>query len=70
MIPIEGGAIDVADTLETSLNALLEKFDILLESYFAQTPTSEIEYVWDVLYDIETTGKENSTAGWSINNDG
>ena len=54
-VTVQGGVINEVDRLETLLNALPEKCDILRESNFAQTPAPEIEYVWDRMYDIETT---------------
>ena len=42
-ITVQGGVINEVDSLETPLNALPEKYDILRESYFAQTPAPEIE---------------------------
>ena len=59
-VTVQGGVVDVGDRLETLLNALPEKYDILRESYFAQTPAPEIEYVWDRMYDIETTEKRRA----------
>ena len=58
-VTVKGGVVDAGDRLKTLLNALPEKYDILSESYFAQTPAPGIEYVWDRMYDIETTEKEN-----------
>ena len=54
------GVIDVADRLETLFNALPEKFDFFRESYFAHTPAPEIEYVWDKMFDMETTEKRRA----------
>ena len=47
-------------TLETILDALPVKYDTLRESYFAETPAPGIEYVWDRMFDIETTEKRRA----------
>ena len=49
--------IGASDRLQTLLGALPEKYDILCESYFAQTPAPPIDYIWDRMYDIESTKK-------------
>ena len=54
---VQGGVVDARDRLETLLNALPKKNDILRESFFAQIPAPRIENVWDGMYDIETTQK-------------
>ena len=54
-ITVQGGTVSVADQLQTLLGALPEKFDMLRESYFAQTPAPTIDYIWSRMFDIETT---------------
>ena len=61
VITSQGGKVSIADQLQTLLGALPEKFDILRESYFAQTPAPGIEYVWDRMFDSETTQIRRST---------
>ena len=61
VITSQGGRVSIADQLQTLLGALLDKFDILRESYFAQTPAPTIEYVWDRMFDSETTQIRRST---------
>ena len=59
-VTVQGGMIGANDRLQTLLGALPEKYDILRESYFAQTPAPPIEYIWDRMYDIETTEKRRA----------
>ena len=54
---VQGGTIGVTNNLETLLNVLPEKFDVLRESDFAQTSAPKIHYVWFRMYDIETIEK-------------
>ena len=65
-VSVQGGVIDVEDTLETLLNAFLEKYDILRKSYFAQTPAPEMEYVCGRMYNTETTEKRKAAQNESI----
>ena len=57
---VQGGEVEAGDRLQILLGALLEKYDILHESFFAQTPTLTIEYVWHRMFDIETTEKRRA----------
>ena len=52
----QGGAVSIADRLQTLLGALPEKFDMLRESYFAQTNAPNIDYIWNTIFDIDTSG--------------
>ena len=45
------------DRLQTLLGSLLERFDTIRESYFAQTPAPGIDYIWTRMFDRETTQK-------------
>lgn len=60
VVMVQGGTIDAADRLQTLLNALPSKFDMLLESYYSQTPPPGIDYLWDRMFDIETTEKRRA----------
>ena len=59
-VTVQGGMIGANDRLQTLLGALPEKYDILRESYFAQTPAPAIDYIWERMYDIETTEKRRA----------
>ena len=41
-VTVQGGMIGANDRLQTLLGSLLEKIDLLRESYFAQTPAPRI----------------------------
>ena len=56
-LTVQGGAMTVADRLDTLLGALPEKYDILREAYYTQTPAPTIDFVWDRMLDIENTEK-------------
>ena len=51
----QGGAVSDADRLQTLLGALPQKLDMLRESYFAETNNPNIDYIWNIMFDIETT---------------
>ena len=57
----QGGTVSGADRLQTLLGALPEKFDMLRESYFAQINAPNIDYIWNRMFDIETTQIRRST---------
>lgn len=59
-VTVQGGVVDAGDRLETLLNALPMKYDVLRESYFAQTLALGLEYIWDRMFDIETTQKRRA----------
>ena len=59
-VAVQGGVADVADRLQTLLGSPPEKFDILRESFFAQTPAPNIDYVWDRMFDIERMEKRKT----------
>ena len=63
----QGGIVSGADRLQTLLGALPEKLDMLRESYFAQTTAPNIDYIWNRMFDIETTqirrSAQDETAG-------
>ena len=44
-VTVQGGMIGANDKLQTLLGSLPEKYDILCESYFAQTPAPIIDYM-------------------------
>ena len=52
--------MSVGDRLDTLLGALPEKYDILRETFFAQTPAPTIDFVWDRMFGIETTEKRRA----------
>ena len=54
-LKVQGGAMTIADILDTLLGALPEKYGILREAYYTQTPTPTIDFVWDRMLDIENT---------------
>ena len=54
LVTVQNGTVSVADQLQTLLGALPVKFDSLRESYFAQTPAPNINYIWDRMFDIES----------------
>ena len=55
---VQGGMIGANDRLQTLLGALPEKIDLLREAYFTQTPG--IQYLWDRMYDIESTERKRA----------
>ena len=59
-LTVQGGAMSVGDRLDTLLGALPEKFDSLRESFFAQTPAPTVDFVWDRIFDIESTEKRRA----------
>ena len=59
-LTVQGGAMTVADRLDTLLGALPEKYDILREAYYTQTPAPTIDFVWDRMLDIENTEKRRA----------
>lgn len=58
---VQGGMIGANDRLQTLLGALMEEFDHLRESYFAQTPAPGIQYIWDRMYNIESTERKRAS---------
>ena len=70
LITAQGGRVSMADQLQTLLGALPEKFDALRESYFAQTPEPSIDYIWDRMFDIETTQIRRSSQAVSTRAEG
>ena len=59
-VTVQGGMIGANDRLQTLLGALPEKFDLLREAYFTQTPAPGIQYLWDRMYDIESTERKRA----------
>ena len=59
-VTVQGGMIGANDRLQTLLRSLPEKFDLLRESYFARTPAPGIQYIWDRMYDIESTERKRA----------
>ena len=59
-LTVQGGTMTAADKLDTLLGALPEKYDILREAYYTQTPAPTIEFVWDRMLDIENTEKRRA----------
>ena len=59
-VTAQGRMVTAADQLQTLLAALPEKFDMLRESCFAQTPLPNIEYIWTRMFDIEAIQKRRS----------
>ena len=59
-VTVQGGVIDEADQLDTLLNAPPQKYDMMREAYFSQDPVPDIDYVWDRMYDIESTEKRRA----------
>ena len=59
-VTIQGGEMKAGNRFETLLGALPKKYDISRESFFAQIPAPTIEYVWDRMFDIETTEKRTA----------
>ena len=53
----QGGFTSEEDQLQTLIDSLPEKFDIIRETYFSQTPLPGIEYIWTRLFDREITQK-------------
>ena len=47
--------------MQTLLDALLERFDTIRETYFAQTPAPNIEYIWTRMFDRETIRRGESS---------
>ena len=54
-ITVQRGVVTAADQLQTLLGSLPQEFDMLRETYFSQTPAPNIDYIWDIMFDIETT---------------
>ena len=59
-VTVKGGVIEEVDQLDTLLNALPQKYDMMREAYFVQIPVPNINYVWDRMYDIESTEKRRA----------
>ena len=59
-VTVQGGVIEGANQLDTLLNALPQKYDMMREAYFAQIPVPDIDYMWDRMYDIELTEKRRA----------
>lgn len=50
----QGGSPSARTKIQTLLGALPEKFDMLRESFYAQTPTPPISYFWARMCDMDT----------------
>ena len=63
----QGGVVSATIQRQTLLGALPEKFDMLRESFYAQTPAPPISYLWGRMFDMDTTQKkravQNEAAG-------
>ena len=59
-VTVQGGVIEEVDQLDTLLNALPQEYDMMREAFFAQIPVPDIDYVWDRMYDIESTKKRRA----------
>ena len=57
---VQKGTMSVEDRLDTLLGALPEKYDILRETFFAQTEAPTIDFIWDRMFDIESTEKRRA----------
>ena len=60
-VTVQNGIINADDRLQTLLGALPKKYDVLRETYFAQTQAPTIDFVWDRMFDIETTEKRRAS---------
>ena len=56
-VTVQGGVLIAEDRLDTLLNSLPKKYDLLLESYHFAKPAPDIDCIWDRLLDIELTTK-------------
>ena len=57
---LQGGAISADEQLQTLLGAIPAKNDVCREKNFARDPQPDIHYVWDKMFDIETTEKRRA----------
>ena len=53
----QGGVMSPDDRIQTLLGSLPERFDTIRETFFAQRPLPTIEYIWERMFDKETTYK-------------
>ena len=66
-VTIQGGVLTAEDRLDTLLNSLPKKYDLLLESYHSAKPAPDIDCIWDRLLDIElTTKRREKQSGGSV----
>ena len=56
----QGGSVSASSQIQTLLGALPQKFDMLRESFFAQTPAPNISYLWSRMFDMESTQKKRA----------
>ena len=59
-VTVQGGMIGDNDRLQTLLGALPEKIDLLREAYFTKDLALGIQFLWDRMYDIESTERKRA----------
>ena len=53
----QGGTMSETDQVQTLLGSLPEKFETIRDTFFAQTPLPGIVYIWERMFDKETSYK-------------
>ena len=59
-VTAQGGMIGDNDRLQTLLGALPQKFDLLREAYHTKDPAPGIQFLWDRMYDIDSTERKRA----------